>query len=232
MEQHALNRRSFITGAAAGAAAIAAAAAVPAATQARADEAAVDAKAAYPAWLGEPPVIADDQIAQTVEVDVVVVGGGGAGFSAGIEAADAGCSVLVLEKGGVCGGNSYMCGGHVMCAGSTFQKEFQGVEGDTQEKLDSIHNDSGEQFAEDMIRWAQGLSNDDMIREMCVKSGETVDWLMSLGREFNTVEYIAPIWQFDNGHDIHARCLVNDTPTMAGTSPILNPPFSPMGTTW
>lgn len=57
MEQHTLNRRSFITGAA-GAAAIAAAAAMPAATQAHADEA---TKAAYPAWLGEPPVIADDQ---------------------------------------------------------------------------------------------------------------------------------------------------------------------------
>ena len=161
------------------------------------------------------------EITWDYEADLAMVGGGGAGFSAGIEAADAGCSVLVLEKGGVCGGNSYMCGGHVMCAGSTFQKEFQGVEGDTQEKLDSIHNDSGEQFAEDMIRWAQGLSNDDMIREMCVKSGETVDWLMSLGREFNTVEYIAPIWQFDNGHDIHTRCLVNDTTYYGGHFPYL-----------
>ena len=42
------------------------------------------------------------EITWDYEADLAMVGGGGAGFSAGIEAADAECSVLVLEKGGVC----------------------------------------------------------------------------------------------------------------------------------
>ena len=164
------------------------------------------------------------------EADLVVVGGGGAGFCAGIEAAEAGCTVLVLEKSGTCGGDSYMCGGHVMCAGSTFQKEFEGVEGDSEEKLAAMREDTGEQFAEDMLRWAQGISNDEMIREMCIKSGEMADWLMSLGREFNTVEYIPPIWQFDDGRKIYPRCLVNDTTYYGGHFPYLDDKLNSYGT--
>ena len=86
MSQHApVSRRSFIAGAGAAAtvavSASAALAATPGAEHASANNAvAADTPAVdYLAWVGEAPVIADDQIAQTVEADIVVVGGGNAG---------------------------------------------------------------------------------------------------------------------------------------------------------
>lgn len=49
-------------------------------------------------WLGEKPEIADDQIVETVECDVVVCGGGHAGIQAALAAAEGGASVAVIEQ--------------------------------------------------------------------------------------------------------------------------------------
>ena len=78
-----------------------------------------------------------------------------------IEAAEAGCTVLVVEKAGVCGGDSYMCGGAIQAAGHPLQEKFSGISGDT-----------GEKFAEDIIRWGQGLVDEDMVRDVCVNSAD------------------------------------------------------------
>jgi len=48
-------------------------------------------------WLGTAPVIADADIAKTVEVDVLVVGGGHAGLLAALGASDRGAKVAVAE---------------------------------------------------------------------------------------------------------------------------------------
>lgn len=47
---------------------------------------------------------------QTWETDVLVMGGGGAGFSAAISAAQLGRKVILIEKGSVLGGNTMMAG--------------------------------------------------------------------------------------------------------------------------
>ena len=56
--------------------------------------------------------------------DLVIVGGGGAGFSAAIEAARAGSSVLILEKSGLCGGDTLLSGGMIMVGGTQLQKDM------------------------------------------------------------------------------------------------------------
>src|SRR5699024_11460553 len=45
--------------------------------------------------------------------DVVVVGGGGAGFSAAVEAAESGLDVVLIEKMPVMGGNALISGGEM-----------------------------------------------------------------------------------------------------------------------
>ncbi|MDD6833722.1 MAG: FAD-dependent oxidoreductase, partial [Solobacterium sp.] len=47
----------------------------------------------------------------SLSADVIVVGAGGAGFSAAIQAAQNGASVIMIEKSSVCGGNTLMQGG-------------------------------------------------------------------------------------------------------------------------
>lgn len=53
---------------------------------------------AAPVWETAPEPIADDQITETVQADVVIVGAGIAGNVAAMAAAEAGLSAVVLQK--------------------------------------------------------------------------------------------------------------------------------------
>ena len=59
------------------------------------------------------------------EADVIVVGGGGTGFCAAVEAFEAGSSVLVIDKNTVMGGNTALSGGMIQAAGHRLQKNLQ-----------------------------------------------------------------------------------------------------------
>lgn len=50
-----------------------------------------------PSWLGEEPVIADSDITQTIEADIVVLGSGNAGVMCATAAVEAGATVSVIE---------------------------------------------------------------------------------------------------------------------------------------
>ena len=52
----------------------------------------------YTGWLGEAPEISDDQIVETYDYDVVILGGGHAGTQCAKEAAKAGAKVAVLDQ--------------------------------------------------------------------------------------------------------------------------------------
>lgn len=124
------------------------------------------------------------------EADLVIVGAGGASYCAAIEAAGAGASILILEKNGIIGGNSKLCGGAMMGTGFQGQEEISGYEGDTPEL-----------FAEQMLRWAQGFGDPEIIREACLRSGEAIDWMIGLGRVFDTVDIVPPVWSLDAGFE-------------------------------
>jgi hypothetical protein len=105
-----INRRTFLKGAAAVGAVAAVAAALPgkagaeeakkpdAVSGATSREEAMKQGAINSDWLGKAPEIADADIKETIEADVVVVGGGFAGLMAAWYAAKGGAKVSVIES--------------------------------------------------------------------------------------------------------------------------------------
>ncbi len=57
------------------------------------------------------------------ETDIAIIGSGGAGMAAGIEACDAGASAIAFEKSSDLGGAAIVSGGGCMIVGSPLQKE-------------------------------------------------------------------------------------------------------------
>lgn len=106
--------------------------------------------------------------------DVVVVGGGGAGLAAAITAAEAGCSVLLLEKGERLGGSTSWSIGSITAAGTPDQRAA-GIQ------------DSWEDHLADMPAWAgESAARDNMaLCEVLTRhAADAVAWLRETGVEF------------------------------------------------
>lgn len=85
------------------------------------------------------------------DYDVIVVGGGGAGMSAAIQAADAGSRVAVVEAGEKVGGSTALAGGYVLAADTAQQKE-QGIEDNVEAMVDYILDLNGDSIPENLVR--------------------------------------------------------------------------------
>ncbi|MDO5299319.1 MAG: FAD-dependent oxidoreductase [Clostridia bacterium] len=102
----------------------------------------------------------------TLETDIVVVGAGAAGLSAGLSAVQNGRNVIVLEKTGVVGGASAMAGAGTMATGSVWQKE-------------DGYEDSPEQLVEDMMENGHNKNDRATVELFANTIGEAFDWLVS-----------------------------------------------------
>ena len=108
--------------------------------------------------------------------DVVVVGFGIAGGCAAVEAAEAGASVLVLERAAVAGGTSALAGGHFYLGGGTVVQRATG------------HPDS----PDEMYAYLMAVTPDAepaKVRAYADGSAAHCDWLESLGFEFERSYY-------------------------------------------
>lgn len=145
-----LTRRNFLTGTTLGAVG----AMATTATLARADEVVVASYVSEQAW--------------NAEYDIVIVGFGGAGGSAAIEAADLGCKVLIIDKcmKGLHGGNTRYCG--------------QGI---------CVPQNGAEQFATyfKALRGYFETPSDAIIDAFATKAEETPAWLEHLGVDLSNV---------------------------------------------
>ena len=83
----------------------------------------------------------------TLEVDVAIIGGGGAGIPAAIEVARAGGTAVVLEQADSCGGTAAISGGGCCIVGTPLQKAA-GIE------------DTPDLAFEDWIKWGQGAADE------------------------------------------------------------------------
>lgn len=108
----------------------------------------------------------------TSKIDVLVVGSGFAGLSAVIEAALAGCSVLIIEKRNSYGGNSWISGG-VLAAVDIKTQQQQGIQ------------DSTAQMFYDMMQAGRWRNDPDLVQLVCTQSYNVLQWLrQELGVRF------------------------------------------------
>jgi len=98
------------------------------------------------------------------EADVVIIGAGGTGLAAAVEAVEDGASVIVLEKGSVYGGSTAFSSGIVLAAATKIQKELTDSKDDNAEKLYNFWNYAGE-----------GIVNTDLIKAMADGSLDCVE---------------------------------------------------------
>ena len=153
--KNGLSRRSFLT--LGGVAALGGAAALAGCAPQASSSANADAKGATDN-AASAMQIAD----QTKECDIAIVGAGGAGMWAAVEAVRAGKSVVVIEKGGNVGvANGSLAGGPFM-VGSKLQQEA-GVEFTVEEAFNHI------------MEYAHWSTNAAAVKAAVVISGETVD---------------------------------------------------------
>lgn len=112
------------------------------------------------------------------ECDIVIIGAGGAGLCAAIEAKQGGAKVIVLEKMGVAGGNTISATGGLNAAETKIQAGL-GIA------------DTKAQFIEDTMKGGKNINDLALVTEMAEKAPETVDWLMEVGVDLSDVGKMA-----------------------------------------
>jgi tricarballylate dehydrogenase len=119
-------------------------------------------------------------------VDVVVVGGGNAGFSAAHAAAERGRRVLLLEKGAPdqAGGNSYYTAGAFRIAHGGLAEIGDLLDPDERHVNSTLPAYPADAFAGDMARVTAGRNDPDLTRVLVSESQDTLRWLRSHGLRF------------------------------------------------
>lgn len=96
--------------------------------------------------------------------DVIVLGGGGAGLTAAIEAAQNGASVILVEKMPMVGGNTLISGGEMAAPGNWLQEK------------ESIE-DSKEQFYQDILKGGDNENDPELVRVLADNATTDAEWL-------------------------------------------------------
>ncbi len=158
----------------------------------------------------------DDQNAEAVimDADVVVIGAGGAGMSAAIEAADAGKKVVIIETAAMAGGNTTRATGGMNAGNTPVQdtNEFAQTAGvektlEAAKAFDSLNElaatvaqqyadyqanpegyfDTVELFMLDTFVGGKNLNNVELVNTLATNSADGIEWLKSVGVDLSAV---------------------------------------------
>ncbi|OME04698.1 flavocytochrome c [Paenibacillus odorifer] len=106
--------------------------------------------------------------------DIIIVGAGGAGMSAALEAKEKGMNPVILEKMPVAGGNTTKSSSGMNASETKFQKE-QNIE------------DSNDLFYEESLKGGHDTNDKEMLRFFVDNSASAIDWLDSIGIRLNNI---------------------------------------------
>jgi hypothetical protein len=134
------------------------------------------------AWYGTAPEIADSDIVETVQTEILVCGAGHAGKMAALVAAEQGAKTLVIEKNPTTGP----------------WRTFVGAVGTKAQNAAGVKIDKNEIVLE-LARYGSNHVNQKLIRVWADESGETVDWLADQLSEYG----ITHVSEYDTGGDYH-----------------------------
>ena len=157
-----MTRRSLLTAGAAASAAVAAAGSLtlvsaPQQAQAKAPERSSED------WLGTAPEIAESDIVETRECELLIVGAGNAGMAAAASAAELGMNFIVAEKGSLVGSTRHWLG-----AVNSKYCEAAGVSDDKGKLLNEL------------VRYASGKCDPRVWKVWIDESASMIDWLDEL----------------------------------------------------
>ena len=112
-------------------------------------------------WLGEEPEIADSEIKETVDTEVLVIGAGHSGTFAACSAVENGAKTLLIEKM-----NHDLASGlrDTLAAVNSRQQ----IENDDNPDLDAV--------VRYVCDWSQGYAKRSLVKTWAENSGETMDW--------------------------------------------------------
>lgn len=108
---------------------------------------------------------------KTLEADVIVIGAGGAGLAAAVQANQDGASVIVIEKQSSVGGNTILSGG-----------AFNAVRDGSEEAV--ANEDSVEKHYEQTLSGGDNEGDPALVRTLVEGAYDGLEWLKSMGMEF------------------------------------------------
>ncbi|WP_098741360.1 flavocytochrome c [Paenibacillus sp. EZ-K15] len=106
--------------------------------------------------------------------DIIIVGAGGAGMSAALEAKDKGMNPVIFKKMPIAGGNTIKSSSGMNASETKFQQE-QGIK------------DNNDLFYEETLKGGHGTNDKDMLRFFVDNSASAIDWLDSIGIRLNNI---------------------------------------------
>jgi len=105
---------------------------------------------------------------EDLSVDIVIIGAGGAGMAAAVEATEAGKSVLIVEKMPIIGGNTNRATGGINAAETKYQ-EAAGI------------TDTKETFYNDTFTGGKEKNDPALLQTMVDNAPDAVEWLNGMG---------------------------------------------------
>ncbi len=123
---------------------------------------------------------------RSVSADVIVVGGGNAGFTAAHAAAERGRSVILLEKGSeeLSGGNSFYTAGATRIAHGGLADLAGLIEHDDRHASTVVPPYSAQEYAADLAKVTEGRNDPELTEVLISESQSTLRWLNSLGLKY------------------------------------------------